>query len=70
MLSVSALKGGVGKTTITLGLASSAMSRGLRTLIVDLDPQGNASIGLGQSPDSSVSSAEVLKKPKIGRAHV
>lgn len=64
MLSVSALKGGVGKTTITLGLASSAMSRGLRTLIVDLDPQGNASTGLGQGAEVSVSAAEVLKKPK------
>ena len=40
-------KGGVGKTSVTLGLASSAARRGLETLIVDLDPQGNATTGLG-----------------------
>ncbi|WP_214443616.1 ParA family protein, partial [Mycobacterium tuberculosis] len=38
VLSVSSLKGGVGKTTVTLGLASAAFARGVRTLVVDLDP--------------------------------
>ena len=40
-------KGGVGKTSVTLGLASSAAKKNLETLIVDLDPQGNATTGLG-----------------------
>ncbi len=40
------LKGGVGKTTVTLGLAGAAMTRGLRTLVVDLDPQANATVVL------------------------
>ncbi|MCU0311933.1 MAG: ParA family protein [Acidimicrobiales bacterium] len=40
-------KGGVGKTTVALGLASAAGRRGLRTLVVDLDPQANATTGLG-----------------------
>ena len=40
-------KGGVGKTSVTLGLASSAAKKNLKTLVVDLDPQGNATTGLG-----------------------
>ncbi len=40
--SVLSLKGGVGKTTVTLGLASAAAHRGIDTLLVDLDPQINA----------------------------
>jgi cellulose biosynthesis protein BcsQ len=64
VLSISALKGGVGKTTVTLGLASAAMSRNLRTLVIDLDPQCNASIGLGAVGDFEYSAAEVIKKPR------
>ncbi len=40
-------KGGVGKTTVSLGLASAASRAGLRVLVVDLDPQANATTGLG-----------------------
>ena len=40
--SVLSLKGGVGKTTVTLGLASAAVHGGVDTLLVDLDPQMNA----------------------------
>lgn len=64
VLSVSALKGGVGKTTITLGLASAAMNKGLRTLVIDLDPQCNASNCLGAVGDFEYSAAEVVKKPR------
>ncbi len=45
-------KGGVGKTTVTLGLASAAMARGHRCLVVDLDPQGASTWVLGIDPSS------------------
>lgn len=45
-VAVLSLKGGVGKTTVVLGLASAAMRRGVRTLVVDLDPQCNATAAL------------------------
>jgi chromosome partitioning protein len=44
------LKGGVGKTTVALGLAGAAQAHGVRALVVDLDPQANASTGLGINP--------------------
>jgi chromosome partitioning protein len=62
-------KGGVGKTTVALGLASAAWNRGIPTLVVDLDPQANATWCLGVEPDrSNLGTGDALTAGERGAA--
>jgi chromosome partitioning protein len=57
------LKGGVGKTTVALGLAGAALQHGVSTLVVDLDPQANSSMALDAGP-TTATVADVLDEPR------
>ncbi len=52
VISIINQKGGCGKTTTSVNLATGLVKRGYRVLLVDMDPQGHATLGLGFNPDA------------------
>ena len=62
-------KGGVGKTTVTLGLASAAWAKGIKTLVIDMDAQANATWALGIDPSlENFGTGDALQARKEGSA--
>jgi len=57
-------KGGVGKTTVTLGVAASLARQGVHALLVDLDPQASATKVLGVDLNGRVTVADAMLEPE------
>ena len=64
IISIVNQKGGVGKTTSAVNLAAALGALGKRILLVDIDPQGNATSGVGGEKDVEFSTYDILVNDK------